>query len=277
MPERRRAGTREARHDAAASGRDVLVSTADPDLDAADRAHRRTQCGAVDVRDHPCGDLQLNRNPVRLAEAVVDDDDPDRAGRLRATRLRCERARPAGDECDRAAERARRQRVLLAVRICGAAAQVALDRLAVPADDRPDVDERLVAPAHAGGVWPPVWIGTCSTSAPALLNAPSAGEKTCEFETAATEIASGAVLGEPDVPKPKSSRSLPAAMTGTTPAAATLSTAAISTSFSGSGLGPTAGEVDDVHAVLDRLLERVDDLGDVRRCGRPGVGTLKTR
>ena len=92
--------------------------------------------------------------------------------------------------------------------------------------------------AQAGGVVPPVWIGTCSTSAPALLNAPSAGAKTCELETAATEIASGAVLGEPAVPKPKSSRSLPAAMTGTTPAAATLSTAATSTSFSGSACGP---------------------------------------
>ena len=37
------------------------------------------------------------------------------------------------------------------------------------------------------------------------------------FDTAATEIASGAVLGDPTVPWPKSSRSLPAATTGTTP------------------------------------------------------------
>src|SRR5438045_9800866 len=92
--------------------------------------------------------------------------------------------------------------------------------------------------AHAGGVCPPVWIGTWSTGAPALLKAPSAGAKTCELDTAATEIASGAVEGDPAVPKPKSSRSFPAAMTGTTPAAATLSTAATSTSLSGSDCGP---------------------------------------
>ena len=104
---------------------------------------------------------------------------------------------------------------------------------------------------------------------PAELNATSAGAKTCEFETAATVIASGAVPGEPAVPKPKSSRSFPAEMTGTTPAAATLFVAAIRTSFSGSACGTAAGEVDDVHAVLDRLLER---LGDLRRLGDVAEG-----
>ena len=66
----------------------------------------------------------------------------------------------------------------------------------------------------------------------------SAGEKTCVFETAATEIASGAVPGDPAEPVPKSSRSLPAAITGTTPAAATLWIASISASFAGSTCGP---------------------------------------
>jgi len=37
----------------------------------------------------------------------------------------------------------------------------------------------------------------------------SAGAKTCVFEVAATEIASGAVPGEPVEPSPKSSRSFP--------------------------------------------------------------------
>ena len=53
----------------------------------------------------------------------------------------------------------------------------------------------------------------------------SAGEKTWLFETAATEIASGTVPGEPAVPSPKSSRSFPAEMTGTTPALTTFATA----------------------------------------------------
>ena len=73
---------------------------------------------------------------------------------------------------------------------------------------------------------------------PPELYATSAGAKTCEFETAATVIASGAVPGEPAVPNPKSSRSFPAEMTGTTPAAATLFVASIRTSFRGSDCGP---------------------------------------
>ena len=92
----------------------------------------------------PPGICSCSGIAVRLAEAVVDDDDPDRAGRLRATRLRRERAGPAGDERDRAGQRVRGQRVVRAVRIRGAAAEVALHGLAVPADDRADVDERLV-------------------------------------------------------------------------------------------------------------------------------------
>ena len=66
----------------------------------------------------------------------------------------------------------------------------------------------------------------------------SAGEKTWLFETAATEIASGAVPGEPAVPSPKSSRSLPAEMTGTTPAFTTFVTASYIASLTGSVCGP---------------------------------------
>ena len=66
----------------------------------------------------------------------------------------------------------------------------------------------------------------------------SAGPNQCEFETAATEIASGAVPGVPTEPRPNSSRSFPAEITGTTPAAAVLSTASRSGSFAGSTAGP---------------------------------------
>ena len=59
-----------------------------------------------------------------------------------------------------------------------------------------------------------------------------------EFETAATEIASSATPGEPTVPKPKSSRSLPAEMTGITPARATFATASRIGSVDGSPIGP---------------------------------------
>jgi hypothetical protein len=60
----------------------------------------------------------------------------------------------------------------------------------------------------------------------------------CEFDVAATEIASGAVPGEPALPSPKSSRSLPAAITGTTPASAVFRTASFIASLAGSVSGP---------------------------------------
>src|SRR5581483_2888131 len=78
---------------------------------------------------------------------------------------------------------------------------------------------------HASGSFAPPadWIGTApSDGGPPTTR--RAGAKTCAFETAATVIASGVVPGEPAVPSPKSSRSLPAAITGTTPASATLCT-----------------------------------------------------
>ncbi len=65
-----------------------------------------------------------------------------------------------------------------------------------------------------------------------------AGPKTCAFATAPTLIASGAVAGEPAVPSPKKSRSLPAEMTGTTPARTMFVTAGMRTSVRGSACGP---------------------------------------
>ena len=58
------------------------------------------------------------------------------------------------------------------------------------------------------------------------------------FSTAATLIASGAVPGDPTDPMPKRSRSLPAAITGTTPPFATFETTSMSASDGGSLSGP---------------------------------------
>ncbi len=55
---------------------------------------------------------------------------------------------------------------------------------------------------------------------------------------AATLIESGAVEGEPTVPSPKSSRSLPAEITGTAPALTTLVTTWTIGSRAGSDCGP---------------------------------------
>ena len=104
----------------------------------------------------------------------------------------------------------------------------------------------------------------------------SVGAKTCVFETAATVIASGAVPGEPTVPEPKSSRSLPAAITGTTPAAATLRIDLDQRVVRGLGLGAAAGEVDHVHAVATAA-SNAATISGVFATLPSGVGTLKTR
>src|SRR5581483_3391895 len=90
----------------------------------------------------------------------------------------------------------------------------------------------------AGGVWAAGWNGIGPRPETAGLVTVSAGAKTWLFETAATLIASGAVPGEPTLPSPKSSRSLPAAITGRTPAATVLATVGIIASFTGSVWGP---------------------------------------
>ena len=62
--------------------------------------------------------------------------------------------------------------------------------------------------------------------------------KTWAFVVEPTLIASGAVAGDPAVPRPKESRSFPAEMIGTTPARTTLATVWISASVRGSACGP---------------------------------------
>src|SRR6266542_4477538 len=92
---------------------------------------------------------------------------------------------------------------------------------------------------QAGGVMPgAATYGICRRLGTAGERTLRAGVKTCALVTAATLIASGAVLGEPTVPNPKRSRSLPAEITGTTPAFATLATAAMSASDAGSACVP---------------------------------------
>ena len=91
--------------------------------------------------------------------------------------------------------------------------------------------------AHASGMPPGAGTnGICPR--PGAEVTVSARPNTCWFDTAATLIASGAVLGEPTEPRPKRSRSLPAEMTGTTPARATFAITSTIASEAGSPCGP---------------------------------------
>ena len=104
----------------------------------------------------------------------------------------------------------------------------------------------------------------------------SAGAKTWRFDTAATPIASGAVPGEPALPSPKSSRSFPAAITGTTPAAATFFTVSYIASFVGSVWAPPPEKL------MTSMPSTTACSNAATICGvfptwPIGVGTLKTR
>ena len=127
-----------------------------------------------------------------------------------------------------------------------------------------------------GNFWPPApWIGSAPSDGgpPTML---STGAKTCEFETAATEIASGALPGEPAVPRPKSSRSLPAAITGTTPASAVLRTASFIASFAGSVWGPPPEKL-ITFIPSATAASNACTISGVFAWWPSGVGTVKTR
>src|SRR5438445_12464129 len=111
--------------------------------------------------------------------------------------------------------------------------------------------------------------------APGVLTART-GAKTCVLDTAATVIAAGAVPGEPTEPIPKSSRSLPAEMTDTTPAAATLRTTSIIASFAGSVSGPPPEKLitSMPSRTRDSQAAAVSGVVDVSPLG---VGVLDTR
>ena len=182
---------------------------ADADLRPAAVRGRGTRSSrrAVEVGDHAARDGELHRDHVRLARAVVDEDQPRRAGDARArSAFEASVQTPRRTSAIAPRQRAGRQRAAARVRVGGAAAEEPVDRLAVRADDRADVDERLVGAC-------PTRPGRAAPSAPANgiaaqrggragATTSSAGAKTWSFETAATEIASGAVPGEPAEPSP---------------------------------------------------------------------------
>ena len=106
------------------------------------------------------------------------------------------------------------------------------------------------------------------------------GPKTCALATAPTLIASGAVAGEPAVPRPKKSRSFPAEMIGTTPARTTFATAWMRMSVRGSACGPPPEKLmtsmpsrtaaSKAATISGLFAEQQPPSGD-------GAGTLKTR
>ena len=213
---------------------------------------------AVEVGDHPGGDRSVTGIGVRpRRRGCRRATMPDRAGSLRAPRLRVRRcSAPRETSAIAPLERARRAASLRGVRVarrarrgCGRRASRRCRRSC----RRRRASGRSVAhaPARASAGRAARTGSAAGAGAPAV--SPSApGAKTCVFETAATEIASGAVPGVPTEPRPKSSRSLPAEITGTTPAAATLSTASTQRVVRRVGLRAAAGEVDHVHAVARR-------------------------
>ena len=124
---------------------EIARAAADPDRRAAAPAGEEgAELLAVEVGDHPAADVELDRDRVRLARPVVDDHDADAAGGLHAGALEREGAGAAGDERDRAVQRAAGERARAAVEVAGRAAEVARHRLAVRAEDRADVDDRLI-------------------------------------------------------------------------------------------------------------------------------------
>ena len=174
--------------------------------------------------------------------------------RPRLTCARClhgVRAAAATDERDRPAQRAARSAASHSCRL--------------DAGDRPDIDEPLVRSRSTTA-------GSCPSGRTGIRGRPL-GETTeqrrsrrrARSATAPTLIASGAVAGDPAVPRPKKSRSFPAEMIGTTPARTTFATASMRHVRPRVGLRAAAREVDDVHPVAHGGLERSDDLGRVRR------------
>jgi hypothetical protein len=100
--------------------------------------------------------------------------------------------------------------------------------------------------------------------------------KTWRFEVAATEIASGAVPGDPAEPRPNSSRSFPAEMTETTPAAATFRTVSIMASLTGSVCGPPPEKLITSIPSVTADSNAATISGVLATCPI-GVGTVKTR
>ena len=96
------------------------------------------------------------------------------------------------------------------------------------------------------------------------------------FVTAATAMPAGAVPGDPVEPRPKSSRSFPAAITGTTPAAATFRTVSIIASLTGSVSGPPPEKL--ITFIPSPTADsNAATISGVFATWPIGVGTVKTR
>ena len=91
-------------------------------------------------------------------------------------------------------------------------------------------------------------------------------------------IASGALAGESIDPRPTSVKSLPAAITGTTPAAATFLTVSIIASYAGSVSGPPPEKL-ITFMPSETALSKAETISGVSAKSPPtsGAGTLKTR
>ena len=93
---------------------------------------------------------------------------------------------------------------------------------------------------------------------------------------AATVIASGAVPGEPTEPRPLESKSLPAAITGTTPASAASSIACTTMSRVGSISGSPSERLMTSMPSVTAASIAGDDLRRVPVEAEPAVGTVST-
>ena len=135
---------REARDDAAAARVELVERLGEADgRSAAFRIEVSAQASAVEVGDHARVQRKLERDEIRLAGPVVDEDEACGAADLGVSRLGREGADTSRGEQDRSARGVRRERPA-AVRIGYRPAQVPLDRTAVGADDRADVGKRLI-------------------------------------------------------------------------------------------------------------------------------------
>ncbi len=268
VPERCRPARREARDDPATGG-DVLQRVAS-DLDrrpAARPGHEGAQELAVEIGDHPGRNRELERDRVRLALSIVGEDEACGAGGLRLERLRHERAEPALGERDRTGERVARQLSARRRRVGRRAAKVPVDGPVVDADDRPDVDELLVedAPAVRG-------------------EHPGGAEERNLLERVGCARRRNGQRGREDVPardgrdRDRVGRGAGRAGGAETELIAVVAGGDHRHDARGHGvadgldhgvvgrvaLGAAPGEVDHVHPVRDRRLERGDDLGRVR-------------
>ena len=123
----------------------------------------------------------------------------------------------------------------------------------------------------------PVSIGIClSVSGADGAVTDSAGANTCVLVTAATAMPAGAVPGEPVEPRPKESRSFPAAITGATPAAAVFLIVTIMASLTGSVSGPPPDKL-ITFIPSAAAASNAATISGVFATFPTGVGTVKTR